>query len=169
MEYIIKYSPHMRGKEQVVYDKTGDLLLTISEKLESLSGMEAIYNAEGETIYMVDTKEKNENHQSTIYDSSSQEILTVYLNNSYSGMNLYVSSTDDVFAATHKADMSAVYLYKHGEVVATIRLKKTLFGTNYSLDIRPHKDEKFVHLFAIIVTKLLESKAEELEISAYAY
>ena len=89
---------------------------------------------------MVDTQETNDHHQSTIYDSQSQEILTVSLSNNYSGLNLYVSSEDDVYAATHKADMSAVYLYKHGEVVATIRLKKTLFGTNYSLDIRPHKD-----------------------------
>ena len=169
MEYIIKYSPHMRGKEQVVYDSTGDLLLTISEKLESLSGKEAISDADGEVMYMVDTQEKSEHHQSTIYDSQSKEILTVYLSNNYSGLNLYVSSQDDVYSATHKTDMSAVYLYKYGELVATIRLKKTLFGTNYSLDIRPHKDETFIHLFAIIVTKLLEYKAEELEATAYAF
>ena len=169
MEYIIKYSPHTRGKEQVVYDTTGDLLLTISEKLESLSGKEAIYDGAGQVIYMVDTIENSDHHKSTIYDSLSREVLTVYLNNSYSGLNLYVSSTDDIYAATHKIDMSAIHLFKHGEVVATIRLKKTLFGTNYSLDIRPHKDEKFIHLFAIVVTKLLEYKIEELDVSAYAY
>lgn len=170
MEYLIKYSPHLRGKEQAVYNSTGDLLLTISEKRDTVSGKEIIHNNTSEVVYLVDSFERTDQHQSIIYDSSSKEILTVYLSNTYSGLNLYVSSSNNEYAATHKLDMSAIHLYKHGEIVATIKLKKTLFGTNYALDIKPQKDEEFIHLFAIVITKLLEYKAEKLQVTdAYAF
>ncbi|MBN2879337.1 MAG: hypothetical protein JXN65_06860 [Clostridia bacterium] len=169
MEYLIKYTPHTRGKEQTVYTSNGDVLLTISEKLDALSGKEIIYNNSDEIIYMVDTYFKQDHHQSTIYDASSKEILTVYLRNTYSGLNLYVSCPDNVYGATHKMDMSAIHLYKHSEVAATIRMKKTMFGNNYSLDIKPQRDEAFIHLFAIVITKLLEYNVQDVELGAYAF
>lgn len=171
MEYLIKYSPHLRGKEQAVYNSTGELLLTIAEKLDSISSKEVIYDNSEEIVYMVDSFERKDHHQSTIFDALSKEILTVYLSNTYSGLNLYVTSAEDnIYAATHKVDMSAIHLYKHGEIVATIKLKNTLFGTNYALDIKPQRDDEFIHLFAIVITKLLEYKAENLQVNdAYAY
>lgn len=170
MEYLIKYSPHLRGKQQNIYDLNGDLLLTITKKLDSISGKEIICDSEDNIVYLVDTSERKGQHQSTIYDATSNEILTAYLNITYSGLNLYVSSPNKTYAATHKKDMSAIHLYHNNEIVATIKLKKTLFGTNYSLDVKPQKDEAFIHLFAIVITKLIEYKAEGLQSAdAYAY
>lgn len=170
MEYLIKYSPHLRGKEQNIYDLNGDVLLTITKNLDSASDKEIILDGEDNIVYLVDTTEGKGQHQSTIYDAASNEILTAYLSSTYSGLNMHVSSPNKTYAVTHKKDMSAIHLYHDNEIVATIKLKKTLFGTNYSLDVKPKKDEAFIHLFAIVITKLIEYKSESLQTAdAYAY
>jgi len=48
-------------------------------------------------------------------------------------------------------------------------MKKTMFGNNYSLDIKPQRDEAFIHLFAIVITKLLEYNVQDVELGAYAF
>ncbi len=162
MEYIIKHSPHMRGKEQKVYDTNGDLMLTISEKITSVSGKEVIYDGSDNIIYLVDTFDRKGSCQSIVYNASSKEILTVYLSRTYQGLNLYISSPDNKFAVNHKNDMSSIQVYRDGDVAATIKSKKTLFGNNYIMDVNPKKDDEFMHLLTMVITKLLEYKAEAL-------
>lgn len=169
MEYIIKHSPHMRGKEQKIYDTTGDLLLTISEKLNASSGKEVIRNNDGDIIYLIDSFEKNGTYQSTIYDEASNEILSVYLSKTYSDLNLHISSPSDEYSANHKSDLSVINVYQGKKIAATIESKKTLFGNNYILDINPRKDNAFIHLLATTITKLIEYNADSMLVQpAYA-
>ena len=169
MEYLIKHNHQTRGKEQRIYNSRGDLLLTMSEKLSSISGKEVIYNKSNEIVYLIDTFQQKGHFQSTIYDASSKEILTVYLSNKYSGLNLYVSSMYNMYSVTHTLDMGTIHIHREGEVVATLQMKKSLFSNNYVLDVNPYQDEEFLQLFAIVITKLLENKSEELLAISNAY
>ncbi|MEX1378157.1 MAG: hypothetical protein AB1Z23_11890 [Eubacteriales bacterium] len=169
MEYLIKNNNQSKGKEQRIYNSKGDLLLTMSERLSSISGKEAIYNKSNEIVYLIDTFQQKGHFQSTIYDAKSKEILTVYLSNKYSGLNLYVSSINNMYSVTHTLDMEKIHIHRDGEVVATLKMKKSLFSNNYVLDVNPYQDEEFLQLFSIVITKLLESKSEELLALSNAY
>ena len=65
--------------------------------------------------------------------------------------------------------MGTIHIHREGEVVATLQMKKSLFSNNYVLDVSPYQDEEFLQLFAIVITKLLENKSEELLAISNAY
>jgi|GEM_PF-4102068 len=158
MEYLIKHDHTIRGKKDAIYSSNDGFLLKVSKKLPSIEGKEIIYDNSDKIIYLVDTFEKKGNYQSTIYDASSNEVLTAYLSNTFSGFDLYVSSPSKTYTVSHRMDMSVIHLYKNGEIVATIQQRKSFFNNNYILNMKPQQNEELIHLFAIVITKLLDYK-----------
>lgn len=168
MNFMIKGSARSNGRQFEVFNSDGEFLASVGVKVASITGKEVISNSKGQTIYLVDSKHDGTTSKSTIYDAS-QELLSVFVSNTYSKVTIHISSARQSYKVSYNLDCSKLILYKNDNLLGTMEKKKSIFTTNYELETYDDNETCLTYTLALVISRLLQGKVENIMREAYAY